>query len=121
MQRGNHELLANDFYHRRAAYRRRRFGIRLPPFAAIQQTNAIILAACGSDERPCQVAAHRGQIELGEIMVRTWSLLRQVDRKESDLLSPHAVWPLENWPGHRRYMERWCKGALWLDHYWISV
>jgi hypothetical protein len=37
---------------------------------AIQQTNAIILAACGSDERPCQVAAHRGQIELGEIMVR---------------------------------------------------
>jgi len=36
---------------------------------AIQQTNAIILAACGSDERPCQVAAHRGQIELGEIMV----------------------------------------------------
>jgi hypothetical protein len=38
---------------------------------AIQQTNAIILAACGSDERPCQVAAHRGQIELGEIMVRT--------------------------------------------------
>jgi hypothetical protein len=30
---------------------------------AIQQTNAIILAACGSDERPCQVAAHRGQIE----------------------------------------------------------
>ena len=22
---------------------------------AIQQTNAIILAACGSDERPCQV------------------------------------------------------------------
>ena len=38
---------------------------------AIQQTNAIISAACGSDERPCQVAAHRGQIELGEIMVRT--------------------------------------------------
>ena len=38
---------------------------------AIQQTNAIILAACGSDERPCQVAAHRGQIKLGEIMVRT--------------------------------------------------
>ena len=38
---------------------------------AIQQTNATILAACGSDERPCQVAAHRGQIELGEIMVRT--------------------------------------------------
>jgi len=38
---------------------------------AIQQTNAIILAACGGDERPCQVAAHRGQIELGEIMVRT--------------------------------------------------
>ena len=36
---------------------------------AIQQTNAIILAACGSDERPCQVAAHRGQVELGEIMV----------------------------------------------------
>src|SRR6266403_731497 len=35
----------------------------------IQQTTAIILAACGSDERPCQVAAHRGQIELGEIMV----------------------------------------------------
>ena len=35
---------------------------------AIQQTNAIISAACGSDERPCQVAAHRGQIELGEIM-----------------------------------------------------
>jgi hypothetical protein len=27
---------------------------------AIQQTNAIISAACGSDERPCQVAAHRG-------------------------------------------------------------
>jgi hypothetical protein len=40
---------------------------------AIQQTNAIILAACGSDERPCQVAAHRGQIELSEIMVRTRS------------------------------------------------
>ena len=40
---------------------------------AIQQTNAIILASCGSDERPCQVAAHRGQIELGEIMVRTRS------------------------------------------------
>jgi hypothetical protein len=40
---------------------------------AIQQTNAIILAACGSDERPCQVAAHRGQIELSEIMVRTHS------------------------------------------------
>ena len=38
---------------------------------AIQQTNAIIMAACGSDERPCQVAAHRGQIEFGEIMVRT--------------------------------------------------
>jgi len=38
---------------------------------AIQQTNTIILAACGSDERPCQVAAYRGQIELGEIMVRT--------------------------------------------------
>src|SRR5262249_6174706 len=38
---------------------------------AIQQTTATILAACGSDERPCQVAAHRGQIELGEIMVRT--------------------------------------------------
>jgi hypothetical protein len=38
---------------------------------AIQQTNAIIMAACGSDERPCQVAAHHGQIELGEIMVRT--------------------------------------------------
>ena len=37
---------------------------------AIQQTNAIIVAACGSDERPCQIAAHRGQIELGEIMVR---------------------------------------------------
>jgi hypothetical protein len=37
--------------------------------SAIQQTNAIILAACGSDERPCQVAAHRGQIELGEVMV----------------------------------------------------
>ena len=36
---------------------------------AIQQTNAIILAACGSDEKPCQVAAHRGQIELGEVMV----------------------------------------------------
>src|SRR5262245_15383281 len=35
---------------------------------AIQQTNAIALADCGSDER---VAAHRGQIELGEIMVRT--------------------------------------------------
>jgi len=32
----------------------------------IQQTNAIILAACGSDERLCQVAAHRGQIELGD-------------------------------------------------------
>jgi len=38
---------------------------------AIQQTNAIIMAACGSDERPCQVAAHRGQMELGEITVRT--------------------------------------------------
>ena len=38
---------------------------------AIQQTNAIIMAACGRDERPCQVAAHRGQIELGEMMVRT--------------------------------------------------
>jgi hypothetical protein len=38
---------------------------------AIQQTNAIISAACGSDERPCQIAAHRGQIELGEITVRS--------------------------------------------------
>src|SRR6516162_9726156 len=38
---------------------------------AIQQGNAIIVAACGSDERPCQVAARRGQVELGEIMVRT--------------------------------------------------
>jgi len=38
---------------------------------AIQQTNAIALAACGSDERPCQVAADPGQIELGAIMVRT--------------------------------------------------
>ena len=38
---------------------------------AIQQTNAIISAACGSDERPCQVASHRGQIELGEITVRS--------------------------------------------------
>jgi len=37
----------------------------------IQQTNAIISAACGSDERPCQVAANRGQIELGEVMVRS--------------------------------------------------
>jgi hypothetical protein len=36
---------------------------------AIQQANAIISVACGSDERPCQVAAHRGQIELGEVMV----------------------------------------------------
>jgi hypothetical protein len=36
---------------------------------AIRQTNAIISAACGSDERPCQIAAHRGQIELGEVMV----------------------------------------------------
>jgi hypothetical protein len=38
---------------------------------AIQQTNAITLAACGTDERPCQVAAQRGQIELGEIRIRT--------------------------------------------------
>jgi hypothetical protein len=38
---------------------------------AIQKTNAIISAACGSDERPCQVAAYRGQIELGEITVRS--------------------------------------------------
>ena len=38
---------------------------------AIQQTNAIVLAACGSDDRPCQVAARRGQIDLGEIMVRS--------------------------------------------------
>src|SRR5262249_53731929 len=38
---------------------------------AIQQTNAIVLAACGSDDRPCQVAARRGQIELGEIIVRS--------------------------------------------------
>jgi hypothetical protein len=38
---------------------------------AIQQGNAIIVAACGSDERPCQVAARRGQVELGEIMVPT--------------------------------------------------
>jgi hypothetical protein len=37
---------------------------------AIQQTNAIVLAACGSEDRPCQVAARRGQVELGEIMVR---------------------------------------------------
>jgi hypothetical protein len=37
---------------------------------AIQQTNAIVSATCGNDERPCQVAAHSGQIELGEIMVR---------------------------------------------------
>jgi len=33
---------------------------------AIQQTNAIVLATCGSDDRPCQVAARRGQVELGE-------------------------------------------------------
>ena len=38
---------------------------------AIQQTNAIVLAACGGDGQPCQVAAQRGQIELGEVMVRT--------------------------------------------------
>jgi len=38
---------------------------------AIQQTNAIVLAACGTDDRPCQVAARRGEIELGEIMVRS--------------------------------------------------
>ena len=31
---------------------------------AIQQTNAIILAACGNDERPCQVAAHRARSSL---------------------------------------------------------
>jgi hypothetical protein len=37
---------------------------------AIQQANAIISAACGSDERPCQVAAHRGQIELGKALVQ---------------------------------------------------
>src|SRR5262249_41432481 len=37
---------------------------------AIQQTNTIALAACGSDDRQCQVAARRGQVELGEIMVR---------------------------------------------------
>ena len=35
---------------------------------AIQQTNAIILAACGSDERPCQVAAHAARSSL----VRSW-------------------------------------------------
>ena|ERR1700745_1537516 len=68
MQRGNHELLAVDFDHRRA---RATIWHSLATIRdAIQQTNAIILAACGSDERPCQVAAHRGQIELGEIMVR---------------------------------------------------
>jgi len=33
--------------------------------AAIQQTNAIISSACGCDERPCQVAVQKGQIELG--------------------------------------------------------
>ena len=38
---------------------------------AIQQTNSIISAVCGSDERPCQVAAHSGQIELGEVLVRS--------------------------------------------------
>jgi hypothetical protein len=38
---------------------------------AIQQTNAVMLTACGSDERPCRVAANCGQIELGEIMVRS--------------------------------------------------
>jgi hypothetical protein len=37
---------------------------------AIQQTNTIISTACGSDERPCQVAAHRGQIELGDLLAR---------------------------------------------------
>jgi hypothetical protein len=37
---------------------------------AIRQTNAIVLATCGSDDRQCQVAARRGQIELGEILVR---------------------------------------------------
>jgi hypothetical protein len=37
---------------------------------AIQQTNAIVLATCGSDDRPCQVAARRGQVELGELLVR---------------------------------------------------
>jgi hypothetical protein len=59
---------------------------------AIQQTNAIILAACGSDERPCQVAAHRGQIELSEIMVRTHS---------SDALSC----------GYSRYNPCWIKAS----------
>src|SRR5215831_5074190 len=71
MQRGTIELPAVDFDHLRA----RIAGNDLASLATIrdtmQQTNAIILAACGSDERPCQVAAHRGQIELGEIMVRT--------------------------------------------------
>jgi hypothetical protein len=46
---------------------------------AIQQTNAIILAACGSDERPCQVAAHRGQIERrddGAHTHRRWIFVR---------------------------------------------
>ena len=38
---------------------------------AIQQTSAIMLSVCGSEERPCQVSAHKGQIELGEIMVRS--------------------------------------------------
>jgi hypothetical protein len=38
---------------------------------AILQTNAIISGVCGSDERPCQVAAHRGQIELGEVTVHS--------------------------------------------------
>jgi hypothetical protein len=38
---------------------------------AIQDGNKTIVAACGSDERPCQIAAHPGQLELGEIMVRT--------------------------------------------------
>ena len=59
---------------------------------AIQQTNAITLDACGSDGRPCQVAAHSGQIKLGEVMIRT---------RVSDGFSC----------GHSRYSPCWIKAS----------
>jgi hypothetical protein len=70
MQRGNHELLASSLIIAVLASQATIWHSLATIREAIQQTNAIVVAACGSGERPCQIAAHRGQIELGEIMLR---------------------------------------------------
>jgi hypothetical protein len=71
MQRGNHELLGIDFDHRRARIAGNDLAFACHHSRRDPANERDHLTACGSDERPCQVAAHRGQIELGEIMVRT--------------------------------------------------